>query len=133
MQQTLQTLQTSLTAPNTAQQLSLNAGDTETSVSFLNHLEPRYSGLGDDTAGAGVTFVPSEMTPASCPPPPSCVTRGPGNDAATDTSTRLSPDNDIVHPDPRCSELANVIQMSVCQSIFQPASANKTFSLTDLI
>ena len=70
MQQTLQTLQTSLTAPNTAQQLSLNAGDTETSVSFLNHLEPRYSGLGDDTQlGLGVTFVPSEMTPASCPPP----------------------------------------------------------------
>ena len=64
MQQTLQTL----TAPNTAQQLSLNAGDTETSVSFLNHLEPRYSGLGDDTAGAGSDLCPIRDDTSQLPP-----------------------------------------------------------------
>ena len=71
--QTLQTLQTSLTAPDTAQQLSLNAGDTETSVSFLNHLEPRYSGLGDDTAGSDLCPIRDDTS--QLPPPIMCHAR----------------------------------------------------------
>lgn len=93
---------------------------TGTSVSFLNHLEPRYSGLGDDTGGRGdgecqLQRVRSDLCPIRDDtglPAGHHMSPGrgpaPGNDAATDiTIMLLSPDNHTVHPDHRCAEHAH--------------------------